>query len=67
MEEITQKVYDYIKSYSHEKGYPPILNQVADELGIKTHEAQEAYEQLEKSGKIKVTRIPSKTEITFAD
>ena len=67
MEEITQNVYDYIKSFTEEKGFPPTIHQTAEALNIKQHEVQEAYDQMEKSGKIKVTRIPSKTEITFTD
>lgn len=64
---IMKKTYAYIKSFIKEKGFPPTIQQIAESLNMKEHEVQEALDQLEKSDKIKVTRIPSKTEITFSD
>lgn len=63
MEEIAQNVYDYIKSFTEEKGFPPAIHHVAEEIGIKKNDAQGAFEQLEKSGRIKITDIPRKTTI----
>ena len=62
-----EKVYNHMKSYMEEKGFPPTIHQIAETLNIKKYEAEEAFEQLEKSGRIKVRRIPSKAEITFLD
>ena len=62
-----EKVYNHMKSYMEEKGFPPTIHQVAEALGVERHEAQEAYEQLEKSGRIKVTDIPRKSTIEFIE
>lgn len=62
-----EKVYNYIKSYMEEKGYPPTIKQVADALNLKEYEAQEAFDQLKESGRIKITDIPRKTTMEFAD
>lgn len=67
MEEIEQKIYDYIKSFTEEKEFPPTTQQIAETLNIKKHEAQEAVERLEKSGKIKITRTSIKTGMTFSN
>ena len=62
-----EKVYDYIKYFTEEKGFPPTFFQIEEALGIEKHEAKEAYDQLEKFGRIKVERMPSKIKITFAE
>lgn len=35
MEEIEQKIYDYIKSFTEEKEFPPTIQQIAESLNIK--------------------------------
>lgn len=67
MEEIAENVYDYIKSFTEEKGFPPTIQQAAEALNIKKYEAEEAFEQLKESGRIKITDIPRKTTIEFVE
>ena len=62
-----EKVYNHMKSYMEEKGFPPTISQMAKELNIKKYEAEEAFEKLKESGRIKITDIPRKTTIEFVD
>ena len=62
-----EKVYNYMKSYIEEKGFPPTMQQTAEALNIKRYEAEEAFERLKESGRIKITDIPRKTTIEFVD
>ena len=65
--DITEKIYSFMKSSQDKNGFVPTVKQVAEEFNIADHEAQSAIEQLEKSGRIRITDIPRKTTIEFAD
>ena len=65
--DITDKVYDFMKSSMNKSGFPPSVRQIARELDIAEHEADAAIEQLKEAGRIKITDIPRKTTIEFAD
>lgn len=65
--DITEKIYSFMKSSANKNGFMPTVKQVAEELNIADHEAKSAIEQLEKSGRIKITDIPRKTTIEFVD
>ena len=65
--DIADKVYNFMKSSNDKNGFVPTVLQIAEELNIADHEAKAAVEQLEKSGRIKITDIPRKTTIEFAD
>lgn len=56
-----------MKSSNDKNGFIPTVHQIAEELNIEDHEANAAVEQLKESGRIKVTDIPKKTTIEFAD
>ena len=47
--------------------FVPTVSQIAEELNIADHEANAAIERLKESGRIKITDIPRKTTIEFAD
>lgn len=55
------------KSSNDKNGFVPTVHQIAEELNIAEYEANAAVEQLEKFGRIKITDIPRKTTIEFAD
>ena len=40
---------------------------MARELNLKIYEVEKAMEELQRTGRIKITRIPSETKIEFAD
>ena len=63
----SDKIYYNMKEFFEKNGFPPTIKQVADELNIKEHEAQEAFDELQKSERIKITDIPRKTTIEFID
>ncbi len=65
--DIVEKVYNFMKSSNDKNGFVPTVQQVAEELNIAEHEANTAIEQLKESGRIKITDIPRKTSIEFAD
>lgn len=65
--DIADKVYNFMKSSNDKNRFVPTVQQVAEELNIADHEANAAIEQLKESGRIKITDIPSKTTIEFAD
>ena len=65
--DITEKVYSFMKSSKDKNGLVPTVSQIAEELNIAVHEANAAVEQLKESGRIKITDIPRKTTIEFAD
>lgn len=63
MDQITQKVYDYMKLRSDENGFAPTVRQTAQQLEIKEGEVEDAIMKLQQSGKIVVTDIPAKSVI----
>lgn len=65
--DITEKVYNFMKSSVDKNGFPPSIRQIADELNIPDREVRTAIEQLEKSGRIKITDVSRKTTIEFTD
>lgn len=65
--DITEKIYSFMKSSQDKNGFVPTVKQIAEEVNIVDHEAKLAIEQLEKSGRIKITDIPRKTTIEFCD
>ena len=65
--DITDKVYNIMKSSMIKKGFSPSVSQIARELNIAEHEANAAIEQLKESGGIRITDIPRKTTIEFVD
>lgn len=65
--DIADKVYNFMKSTNDKNGFVPTVSQIAEELNIADHEANAAIEQLKESGRIKITDIPRKTTIEFAD
>lgn len=62
-----EKIYNYLKSFMKENGYPQTISQIAKELNIPEHETKETFEKLRESGRIKITDIPRKTTIEFRD
>jgi|MucameStandDraft_1065616.scaffolds.fasta_scaffold18911_4 SOS-response transcriptional repressor LexA len=62
-----EKIYNYLKSFMKENGYPQTSKQMASDLNIPEHEIKEAIEKLQESGRIKITDIPRKTTIEFCD
>ena len=65
--DIEEKVYSFMKSSNDKNGFVPTVSQIAEELNIGDHEAKTAVDQLKESGRIKITDIPRKTTIEFAD
>lgn len=65
--DIADKVYSFMKSSNDKNRFVPTVQQIAEELNIAEHEANEAIEQLKESGRIKITNIPRKTTIEFTD
>lgn len=65
--DITEKVYNFMKSSNDKNGFTPTVHQIAEELNIADHEAKAAIERLKESGRIKITDIPRKITIEFAD
>lgn len=63
----SDKIYNHMKEFFEKNGFPPTIKQIADELNIKEHVAQETFEQLKESGRIKITDIPRKTIIEFIE
>lgn len=62
-----EQVYRHVKEFIKKNGYPQSYSQIARELNLKKHEVEEAMEKLEENGRIKITRIPTKTKIEFMD
>ena len=65
--DIAEKVYNFMKYSKDKNEFVPTVHQIAEELNITDHEANTAIEQLKESGRIKITDIPRKTTIEFAD
>lgn len=65
--DIAEKVYNFMKSSNDKNKFVPTVHQIAEELNIADHEANAAVEQLKESGRIKITDIPRKITIEFAD
>ncbi len=65
--DIADKVYNFMKSSKDKNKFVPTVHQIAEELNIADHEANAAVEQLKESGRIKITDIPRKITIEFAD
>ncbi len=65
--DIAEKVYNFMESSKDKNKFVPTVHQIAEELNIADHEANAAVEQLKESGRIKITDIPRKTSIEFAD
>lgn len=65
--DITEKVYNYMKTERDKNGFVPTVNQLAEEFNVQDHEVRLAIEQLEKAGRIKVTSVPSEVKIEFVD
>lgn len=65
--DITEKVYNIMKSSMIKNGFSPSSHQIARELNIADYEANAAIEQLKESGRIKIIDIPRKSTIEFAD
>lgn len=63
----TEKIYQNFKTFIEKNGYPQSYSQIAEALNLKKYEVEDAMEELQRSGKIKITRIPSKTKIEFVD
>ena len=61
--DIAEKIYSYLKFSKDKNGFIPTVSQMAEEFNLPEHEAKAALEQLEKSGRIKITDIPRKTTI----
>ena len=61
------KVYNYLKSFMEEKGYPQSIPQIFRGLNIPEHEVKEAIDKLQQSGRIKITTVPKKVTIEFCD
>ena len=57
--DIEEKVYSFMKSSKDKNKFVPTVHQIAEELA--------AIERLKESGRIKITDIPRKTTIEFAD
>lgn len=47
--DITDKVYDIMKTSMNNNGFVPTVHQIAEELNIANHEAKVAIEQLKES------------------
>ena len=62
-----EKVYNNLKSFMVEKGYPQSIPQMSRGLNIPEHEVKEAFDKLQQSGKIKITTVPRKVTIEFCD
>ena len=62
-----EKVYNIMKSSKDKNGFIPTTSQIAKELNIPDHEAKSEIEQLEKSGRIKITDVPRETTIELVD
>ena len=62
-----EKVYNYLKSFMEEKGYPQSTPQMSRDLNIPEHEVKEAIDKLQESGRIKITTVPKKVTIEFCD
>ena len=62
-----EKIYNYLKSFMEEKGYPQTSKQMANDLNIPEHEVEEAIDKLQESGRIKITTVPKKVTIEFCD
>lgn len=67
MDNITEKVYNFLKESVDKNGFPPSIRQIAKEFYIPDFEVTAAIEQLKESGRIRGTDIPRKTTIEFAD
>lgn len=65
--DITEKVYNHMKSFMEEHGFLPTIKQTAETLHYKDYEVKEAVEKLEETGKIKITRVPPKNTVEFFD
>ena len=63
--DIEEKVYSFMKSSKDKNGFVPTVSQISEELNIAAHEAKAAIEELEKSGRIKITDISRKVKIEF--
>ena len=63
----TNQVYEQLKTFITKNGYPQSYNQMARELNLKIYEVEKAMEELQRTGRIEITRIPSETKIEFAD
>ena len=65
--DITEKVYNFMKSSVDKNGFPPSIHQVADEFNIPDSQVRLAIEQLEKSRRIKVVDDPREAKIEFIE
>ncbi len=65
--DITEKVYGFMKSSNDKNGFVPSVKQIAEEFNISDYEVKIALENLEKSGRIKITDIPPKSTVEFVD
>ena len=62
-----EKIYNYLKSFMEEKGYPQSISQMSKDLNVPEHEVKEAMDKLQESGRIKITTVPKKVTIEFCD
>jgi hypothetical protein len=56
-----------MKSSKDKNGFMPTVQQIVDEINVPEHEVKATLEELEKSGRIKITDIPRKTAIEFVE
>lgn len=53
--DIAEKVYNFMKSSKDKDGFMPTVQQIVDEINVPEHEVKATLEELEKSGRIKIT------------
>ena len=50
----TNQVYEHLRAFIKKNGYPQSCSQMAKELNLKKYEVEEAIEELQRTGRIKV-------------
>ncbi len=67
MDDITQKVYNHMKSLSSKHGFLPTIRQTAEQLNLEIQDVENAINKLQQLGKAVVTDIPAKSIIELVD
>ncbi|MCI8326515.1 MAG: hypothetical protein HFI37_01915 [Lachnospiraceae bacterium] len=55
-----EKVYEHIKSFMEEHGFPPTTKQIADSLKMVEKEVKSALDELEKAGRLMIEKAKYK-------
>lgn len=67
MDATTERIYNHLKSFVKENEYSQTVKQISKGLNIPEHEAQESFDNLQQSGRIKIAATPQQANIEFCE